>query len=58
MKVELKKDGYIVITGQNELEKYALKKWKEDNFGTAEKLENLKTSILVMDGVDGDDLPF
>lgn len=30
MKVEIKKDGQMNITAENELEAYALKKWVED----------------------------
>lgn len=31
MKAELRKDGQLVISSENELESYALSKWVQDN---------------------------
>lgn len=60
MKVEIKKDGTLIISAQNELEAYALKKFSEDNFATEETIKNLSKSIVIAHGVADidDDLPF
>ena len=44
MKATIKKDGYLVIKAETELESYALGKWFDDNFNRA-----LGSAALVLD---------